>query len=51
MFAAYGTIEWVYIGALAAMVVLVGLFSVVVVARVVEPRGAKVLLKRIAGRS
>lgn len=51
MFAAYRALEWGFLSALGAMVVLVGVFSVIVVARVVEPRGARVLLRRLIGRS
>lgn len=36
---------------LGLMVVVVGLFSLVVVARVVEPRGVRALLRRIAGKA
>lgn len=50
MFAAYGALEWGFISALAAMVVLVGIFGLIVVARVVEPRGVRVLLRKISGR-
>jgi hypothetical protein len=50
MFAAYNALEWGFISALVAMIILVGLFSLVVVARVVEPRGVRVLLRKIIGR-
>ena len=40
----------VFIGLLALMVVAAGLFSVVVVTRLVEPKGMKALLRRLAGR-
>lgn len=50
MFAAYQALEWGFIGALVAMVILVGLFGMIVVARVVEPRGVRVLLRKIIGR-
>lgn len=40
----------VFIGLLIVMVGAAGLFSVVVVARLVEPRGVKALLRRLAGR-
>jgi len=40
----------VFLGLLAVMVVAAGLFSLVVVARLVEPRGVKALLRRLAGR-
>jgi hypothetical protein len=43
-------VTYVFIALLAAMVVLAGLFSFVVVARLVEPRGIKALLRRLAGR-
>ena len=43
-------VEWTFISLLAAMVGAAGLFSLVVVARVVEPRGVKALLRRLAGR-
>lgn len=50
MFAAYQALEWGFIGALIAMVVLVGIFGFFVVARMVEPRGVRVLLRKITGR-
>lgn len=40
----------VFIGLLAVMVVAAGLFSFVVVTRLVEPKGMKALLRRLAGR-
>jgi len=40
----------VFIGLLAVMVVAAGLFSIVVVTRLVEPKGMKALLRRLAGR-
>src|SRR5205814_9649976 len=40
----------VFLALLVLMVVAAGLFSVVVVARRVEPRGVKALLRRLAGR-
>jgi hypothetical protein len=43
-------VEVTFISILAFMVVMVGLFSLVVVARVVEPRGVKALLRRLAGK-
>ncbi|MGZ4103930.1 MAG: hypothetical protein ACXVQY_12655 [Actinomycetota bacterium] len=43
-------VEWTFMGVLALMVVAAGLFAVVVAARLVEPRGVKALLRRIAGR-
>jgi hypothetical protein len=43
-------VELTFISILAFMVVMVGLFSIVVVARVVEPRGVKALLRRLAGK-
>ena len=43
-------VELTFISILAFMVVMVGLFSLVVVARVVEPRGVKALLRRLAGK-
>jgi len=43
-------VEWTFMALLVAMVGLAGLFSLVVVARVVEPRGVKALLRRLAGR-
>lgn len=43
-------VEWTFMGVLILMVAAAGLFSVVVVARLVEPRGVKALLRRIAGR-
>jgi hypothetical protein len=43
-------VEVTFISILAFMVVMVGLFSLVVVARTVEPRGVKALLRRLAGK-
>jgi hypothetical protein len=43
-------VTYVFIALLVAMVGLAGLFSFVVVARLVEPRGIKALLRRLAGR-
>jgi hypothetical protein len=43
-------VEYTFIGLLIAMVGAASLFAVVVVARVVEPRGVKALLRRLAGR-
>jgi len=40
----------VFIGLLVVMVAAAGLFSIVVVTRLVEPRGMKALLRRLAGR-
>jgi len=40
----------VFLVLLGVMVVAAGLFSLVVVARLVEPRGVKALLRRFAGR-
>ncbi len=47
----YGVLEWSFLGLLALMTVLVGLFSVVVVVRVVEPRGLKALLLKLGGKN
>lgn len=46
----FNVLEWSFLGALAAMTVVIGILSVVVIARVVEPKGLKVLLKRLAGK-
>jgi len=43
-------VTYVFIALLIAMVGIAGLFSIVVVARLVEPRGVKALLRRLAGR-
>jgi hypothetical protein len=43
-------VEYTFIVILIAMVGAAGLFSLVVVARLVEPRGVKALLRRLAGR-
>jgi len=43
-------VTYVFIALLAAMVAAAGLFSIVVVTRLVEPRGMKALLRRLAGR-
>ena len=40
----------VFLVLLGVMVVAAGLFSLVVVARLVEPRGVKALLRRLSGR-
>ncbi len=40
----------VFIGLLVVMVIAAGLFSIVVVTRLVEPQGIKTLLRRLAGR-
>jgi hypothetical protein len=40
----------VFLVLLVVMVVMAGLFSFVVVARLVEPRGVKALLRRLTGR-
>ena len=42
-----GALEWTFMGLLTMMVVLTGLFGLFVVARLVEPRGVKALLRRI----
>lgn len=47
----YNVLEWTFIGVLALMTVAVGLFGLVVVARIVEPRGVRALLRRLAGRA
>jgi hypothetical protein len=43
-------LELTFMSLLGLMIVLVGLFAVVVVTRLVEPRGLKVLLRRLARR-
>jgi hypothetical protein len=43
-------LEITFLSILGLMTVMVGLFSLVVVARTVEPRGVKALLRRLAGR-
>ena len=43
-------VTYVFIALLTAMVVAAGLFSIVVVTRLVEPRGVTALLRRLAGR-
>ena len=40
----------VFLVLLVLMVIIAGLFSLVVVARLVEPRGVRTLLRRLAGR-
>jgi uncharacterized membrane protein YuzA (DUF378 family) len=45
-----GALEWTFMGLLAAMVGLAGVFGLFVVARLVEPRGVKALLRKLAGR-
>lgn len=47
----YNLLEWVYIVVLGLMTVAVGVFGLFVVARVVEPRGMKALLRRLAGKA
>jgi len=49
--AAFNVLEWTFIGILALMVVVSGLFGLFVIARLVEPRGMRTLLRRIAGRA
>lgn len=46
----WNVLEWTFVVLLALMVVAVGLFGLVVVARLVEPRGMRVLVRRIAGK-
>lgn len=47
----YNVLEWSFIGVLALMTVVIGWLALVVVARVVEPRGVKVLLRRLIGKA
>jgi hypothetical protein len=47
---AWNALEWTFVSLLALMVVAVGLFGLVVVARLVEPRGVRVLLRRLTGK-
>ena len=47
----WNALEWSFVGLLAIMTVVVGLFGLVVVARLVEPRGVRALVRRITGRS
>ena len=47
----WNVLEWSFVGLLAMMTVVVGAFGLVVVARLVEPRGVRVLIKRIAGKA
>ena len=51
MLAKYQLLEWTFLGLLGLMTVLVGLLSIVVVVRVVEPRGLKALLLKLAGKN
>lgn len=44
-------LEWSFIGVLALMTAAVGIISLVVVVRLVEPRGLRVLLRRLVGRA
>lgn len=44
-------LEWSFLGVLGLMTVVIGLLALVVVARLVEPRGVKVLLRRLAGKA
>jgi len=44
-------LEWSFLAALIAVSGLLGVLALVVVARMVEPRGVKVLLRRIAGKA
>jgi hypothetical protein len=48
---ALGAVEIVFLALLASMVVLIGIFGAFVVARVVEPRGMRALLRKLAGRA
>ena len=50
MVAAYHLLEWSFAGLLLVMTGLVGLLSLVVVVRVVEPRGLRALLMKLAGK-
>ena len=47
----YNVLEWSFIGVLALMTVAIGWIALVVVTRVVEPRGVKVLLRRLVGKA
>ncbi|HEX9776441.1 MAG TPA: hypothetical protein VGB83_12795 [Actinomycetota bacterium] len=47
----WNLLEWTFVGILALMVAVSGLFGVVVVARLVEPRGMRALLRRLLGRA
>jgi hypothetical protein len=47
---ALGAVEITFLSLLALMVVLIGIFSVIVLARVVEPRGLRALLGRAPRR-
>ena len=44
-------LEWSFVGVLVLMTIAVGLLGLMVVARVVEPRGLRVLLRRLAGKA
>jgi hypothetical protein len=43
-------LEWSFTGLLVLMTALTGLLAVVVVVRVVEPRGIRALLMKLAGK-
>lgn len=51
LLARYGVLEWTFLGLLSLMTVLVGILSVVVVVRIVEPAGLKALVLKLAGRA
>jgi len=44
-------LEWSFIGVLALMSIAIGGLATMVVVRVVEPRGLKVFLRRLAGKA
>ena len=47
----YNVLEWAFLGVLALMTIGIGLISLMVIVRLVEPRGFKVLLRRLAGKA
>ena len=47
---ALGALEWTFMTVLAAATGIAGVFGIFVVARLIEPRGLKVLLRKLAGK-
>lgn len=47
----WNLLEWFFVGLLGMMTVVVGAFGAFVVVRLVEPRGMRALLRRLAGKA
>lgn len=47
----WNVLEWTFIGLLALMTAVVGVFGLFVAVRTVEPRGLRALLRRVSGKA